>query len=136
MPIRKLEVRSLDLQTFLELRDQILRRRFRFHIRHAGIEKLTGDAVGFAMLLQLHAEVGGMRRIFLDLPQGWRATVKKVDGWIIGGHERIGRVFSDPWQDFFPSGHEVVEVLELASLAEGMATILAVRRPLTHLLRI
>lgn len=108
------------------------------NVGSTGIDEFTIETEGLAAFLEFDAEVGGVSRVGLRLTHGGSGIVEEIDGRIVGGDERVGRVFRDPGQDGFAGGEKLREGIELlrtvSGEAEGVGTVVIVRGPGDHLL--
>ena len=109
-------------------------------VRGARVDEFAGGLERVAVFLELHAEVGRMRRVLLVFAEVRRGAIEKADGWVVAADQLVGRVLLDPGENAFALGVEHVEgrkfLLRVPDDAEGVGAIFAVGRPITHLLRV
>lgn len=110
------------------------------HAGRAGIHQMALDADGFEFLIELHAEVRGVSRIFLLFPDRRRNGVVEENRGIIGSGKLIGGILLDPRQDLPAVVEKLLERGDLFRLvtreAERVTTLNTVRCPFPHLLGI
>ena len=101
-------------------------------VRRARVDEFALEAGGETVFLQFDAEVSGVCRIFLLFADGRRSLIEEGDGRIVFADQCVGRVFRDPGEDACSLFEKIGESVD----AEGVASVLAVRSPIDHLLRV
>ena len=80
------------------------------HVRRAGVNQLARDAEGAEVLLEFHAEVGGVRRNLRGLAEGGGGGVAQVDRRVVARGVFPRRIFFDPRQQLGARGEECREL--------------------------